>query len=125
MTVFFGNIFRQKATAFLAKIFRPGSTETFFDKEFVEKYYIKMLSNYNATTFFFAKKQHKFSTLYAKILRHSTKFLRFFGEICNIMSKKIVLYSVFWQDFSARFLANIRHYSTANDNIFCTEYQML
>ena len=94
----------------------------FFDKFFVEKYYIKIVSNYNATTFFFAKKQHKFSTKYAKILPHFSHRLEVFGEICRIMSKKIVLYSVFRQDFSARFFANIRHKATtffASPGSFC------
>ena len=60
--------------------------------------------------FFFAKKQHKFSTKYAKILPHFLHRLEVFGEICWIMTKKIVLYSVFRQDFSARFLAMIRQH---------------
>ena len=78
---------------------------TWFDRNifrqnyFVEKYYTIQQS----TTAFFAKKQHKFSTLYAKILPHFLHSLEVFGEICKILSKKIVLYSVFWQDFSLRF----------------------
>ena len=94
----------------------------FFDKEFVEKYYTIQQS----TRFFFAKKHHKFSTLYAKKLPHFSHRLEVFGEICWIMSKNIVLYSVFWQDFSLRFDNSFFRYdSTANDNIFCIAWLSL
>ena len=94
----------------------------FFDKEFVEKYYTIQQS----TRFFFAKKHHKFSTKYAKILPHFLHRLEVFGEICWIMTKKIVLYSVFRQYFSLWFDNSFfRYYSTANDNIFCIAWKFL
>ena len=76
-------------------------------------------------------RQHFFSTtFFAKILRHSTKFLRFFIKICRkTLSMTVFFDNIFRQHFSLIiFYNNFRQqfFSTINfDNIFRIAWKFL
>ena len=100
-TAFFYRIFRYKKTTFFAKILRHS---TKFLRFFVEIYLKTLYITAFLDNIF---RQHFSLRIFDNILPHFLHRLEVFGEICKMPSKKIVLYSVFQQDFLTAFFAKI------------------
>ena len=102
MTVFFDKLYQLLSTTFFDLIFR----QNFLSKKAVWKWcrilLTKIADEKNCRIMI---RQQFFSTTFLDIKqRHSTKFLRFFGEICRkTLSMTVFFDNIFWQYFSPTF----------------------
>ena len=134
MTVFFDNIFWRYFSTNYISFFRQHFLTSFFDKKFLSKKAVwkwcrilltKIADEKNCRIII---RQQFFSTTFFDIKqRHSTKFLRFFSEICRkTLSMTVFFDNIFWQYFSLRIFDNNfrqQFFSTINfDNNFRTAW---